>query len=327
MKEKIVNHPASFKPSWFSYQGAVQGVLNSQGVDVGLAEVIAVSGYGWITNAMKKNLCPSVPSAFHRDVWAEIYIATENLGYKTKKITSGLFELDEDQKPTIDSVKNAEKQYREVKKIIEADHPLVMWGIPIPEYGIVNGIRGEDYIVSTFRSLIGQPDTPIHYADLMSPCGLFAMWFTEPKPLDQKQVIRNTLRLGYRLGTGDVPQLDNYALGPDAYDELIKNLTKEPFDENSHHGTGYTLACLMEAKWGIAEYLAKADELLRQNLRPMSEKYMNLHKLLNECHVLFPLGPGEMTPADCEKTAEILAESKKIEVDALEDLRAVLNTL
>ena len=53
---KVVSNPAEYKPCWFSYQGSVQGVLNSLGVDFSLSDVIAVSGYWWLTNAMKKNL-------------------------------------------------------------------------------------------------------------------------------------------------------------------------------------------------------------------------------------------------------------------------------
>ncbi|MCW4013268.1 MAG: ArsR family transcriptional regulator, partial [Candidatus Bathyarchaeota archaeon] len=207
VNEKIVSNPAEFKPSWFSYQGAVKGALDSLGVEVEFSKVVAVSGYGWITNAMKHHLCPSAPSAFHSDVWTSIYRATENLGYKIELTESGIFEWDEKQKPTPESVKNAEKQFRAVKKEIDADNPVVLWGIPIPEYGIVNGYRGEEYIVSTFRRLLEQPDTPIHYTGLMAPGGLCFIKFTEPKQIDPKQVALETLRLGFKLGTGNVPQI------------------------------------------------------------------------------------------------------------------------
>lgn len=327
VNEKIVSRPAEFKPSWFSYQGAVQGVLNSLGVEVGLAEVIAVSGYGWITNAMKKHLCPSAPSAFHGDVWTSIYRATENLGYKIELITSGIFEWDENQKPTPESVKNAEKQYQAVKKEIDKDRPVIVWGIPIPEYGIVNGYRGEEYVVSTYRRLINQPDTPIHYTGLMAPGGLCVIKFTEPRQTDPKKVAEETLKLGYKLGTGDVPQTQEYVLGPEAYDVLVKNLTDEPLDENSHHGTGYTLACLMEGKWAVSEYLKQINPLLNANLTQISEKYNTVYQILDKCHEIFPLGPGMMPEEERRKTAEHLLQAKRIEVDALEDLRRVLEAI
>jgi len=327
MNEKTVSKPAEFKPSWFSYQGAVQGVLNSHGVEVGLAEVVAVSGYGWITNAMKKHLCPSAPSAFHSDIWTSIYKATENLGYKIEVIKSGIFEWDPNQKPTPESIKNAEKQYQAVKKEIDSDRPAVMWGIPIPEYGIVNGYRGEEYIVSTYRKLINQPDTPIHYTGLMAPGGLCALKFTEPRKTDPKQVAIETLRLGYTLGTGDTPQIQEYVLGPEAYDTLAKNLTDEPLDENSHHGTGYTLACLMEGKWAISEYLKQANQLIDANLVDISTKYNEVYQIINKCHEIFPLGPGEMPEKQRHETAKYLRQAKRIEVDALEDLRRVLEAI
>jgi hypothetical protein len=54
--------------------------MNSLGVDVSLSDVIAVSGYGWLTNAMKKNLCPSAPSAHHSEIWRSNFKAIQNLG-------------------------------------------------------------------------------------------------------------------------------------------------------------------------------------------------------------------------------------------------------
>ena len=325
MIEKTVSNPAKMQPSWFSYQGAVRGVLKRLGLDVELSDVIAVSGYGWITNAMKKSLCPSAPSAYHQEVWMGNYVAIENLGYKIDLITSGLFEWDDEQKPTPEAVVNAKKQYDAVVKEIDVDRPVVMWGIPIPEYGIVNGYKGEEYIVSNFRSLINQPDTPIHYTSLMAPGGLILIRFTEPKTYNPKQVAIQTLRRGYKLGTGDVPQLQEYVLGPEAYDVLIKNLTEEPFDENSHHGTAYTMACLMEAKWGVSEYLKKVDMLIEGDLVSVSEKYGELHQVLNKCHEAFPLGPGEMTEKKCTRVADLLGEAKELETTALELLGNVID--
>ena len=324
---KVVSNPAEYKPCWFSYQGAVQGVLNSLGVDVGLADVMAVSGYGWITNAMMKNMCPSAPSAYHSDIWMGNYRATENLGYKVDIVTSGSFEWDGDRKPTPESVVNAGKQFDVVKKEIDADRPVVLWGIPIPEYGVVNGYRGEDYIVKTFRSLIGQPDSPIHYTGLMAPGGLMTLRFTEQIKIDPKKVVVETLKRGYRLGIGDVPKLPEYAIGPEAYNVFVKNLTEGSFDGESYHGTAYTMACLMEAKWAIAEYLRKVDHLIDPSLAEVADKYGALHKILQSCHEEFPMGPGEMQEEKCVKVAGLLKEAKKVEVEALEDLKKALDSL
>lgn len=325
--EKIVSNPAEYKPCWFSYQGAVQGVLNSLGVDVGLNEVIAVSGYGWITNAMRKNMCPSAPSAYHRDVWMGNYRATENLGYGLEAVTSGSFERDGKQKLTTDSVVNAGKQFEVVKKEVDADRPVVMWGIPIPEYGIVNGYRGEEYIVKTFRSLIGQPDSPIQYTDLMAPGGLMILRFMARIKIDPKKAAVETLRRGYRLGIGDVNKLPEYAIGPEAYDVFFKNLTEESFDGDSYHGTAYSMACLMEAKWAIAGYLRKVDPIVGPNLIDIANKYEALHKIIQQCHEEFPMGPGEMLDEKCVVVAGLLREAKKVEVEALEDLKKVLDSI
>ena len=224
-------------------------------------------------------------------------------------------------------MKNAEKQYKAVRKEIDNDRPVVMWGLPIPEYGIVNGYRDEEYIVSTFRRLLNQPDTPIHYTGLMAPGGLLFIKFTESIQKDPKQVAVKTLKHGYKLGTGAVPQIPEYVLGPTAYDVLAKNLTMEPLDENSHHGTGYTIACLMEGKNCVGEYLKHINPIIDQDLSTISKKYHEVYQILTKCHKIFSLGPGEMPEKQRIETADYLRQAKRIEIDALEDLRVVLEAI
>ena len=127
--------------------------------------------------------------------------------------------------------------------------------------------------MSTFRSLLGQPDDPIYYSGLMAPGGLAFLRFAEPKELDPRKAAEDTLRRGYKLGVGEVPQIPEYVLGSGAYNVLVKNLTEESFDENSYHGTAYTMACLMEAKGAIAEYLRKVDPIIEPRLVDIAETY------------------------------------------------------
>ena len=116
-------------------------------------------------------------------------------------------------------------------------------------------------------------------------------------------------------------------MGPGAYDVLAKNLTEESFDENSYHGTAYTMACLMEAKGAIAEYLRKVDPIIESRLVDIADKYEALHKILQRCHVEIPMGPGEMLKGKCVKVAGLLREAKKVEVEALEGLKKALDVL
>lgn len=321
---KVVSNPAQYQPCRFSYQGAVQGVLNSLGVDVSLSDVIAVSGYGWLTNSMMKHLCPSVPSAHHSEIWRGNFKATENLGYRIEAVGSGAFIWDENQKPTPDSVVKAKKQFDLIKAEIDSDKPVVLWGIPVPAYGIVNGYENEDYIVSTYRPLINQEDTPIHYTGLMSPGGLMFLKFRGSKPLDKDKVVMETIRRGYKLGSGNVPHLGEYVVGPTAYDVLVKNLTEEETDENSYHGTAYTLACLMEAKKAVAEYLKENNPLVKPDLGSAASLYGELAEVLNRCHEEFPMGPGEMITEKSEKAANWLVEAKNLELAALTELNQIL---
>ncbi|MBN2334849.1 winged helix-turn-helix transcriptional regulator [Candidatus Bathyarchaeota archaeon] len=326
---KIIDNPAKYEKSWFSYPGAVTGVLKSVGVDVDLTDVIAVSGYGWVTNAMRGSLCPSAPSAFHCDVWMEIYEATTDLGYRVEpfNIMDG-FTWEGERKPTPESVVNARRQFDVVKKEIDAGRPAVVWGLVIPEYGIVNGYSGEDYIVSTYRSLIGQPDDPVHYTGLMAPGGLIALKFTEPVEKHPAAVAADTLRRGYRLAMGHVQKVPEYAIGLEGYDVLASNLVDERHDENSYHGFAYTVACLQESKRAASDYLRRVDMLLEPDLSGTAANYSKVHELIKECHEMFPYSfKGELEKPKCVRAAELLREAKETESAALEKLGKALDRL
>ncbi|MBD3206988.1 helix-turn-helix domain-containing protein [Candidatus Bathyarchaeota archaeon] len=295
MSERIITNPAKYERCWFSYPGALTGCLRSLGLEVDLVDVYGVSGYGWVTNAMNKHLCPSAPSAFHNKLWEEIYKATGDLGYGVEKIEiPGEFQLDEEQKPTPESVANASKLFENVKKEIDKDRPVIVWGLVIPEYGIVNGYRDKNYIVSTYRNLF-QKDDPVHYTGLMPPGGLHAIKFTQSTQPEPETASRNALKRGLRMASGEVPRVPNYTIGPDAYDVLTNNLTDEPHDENSYHGFSYTIACLHESKWGVVEYLKRADQILEIELGYTIEHYSQVQRLVGECNEIFPFAmKGEL---------------------------------
>ena len=162
---------------------------------------------------------------------------------------------------------------------------------------------------------------------MMAPGGLAFLRFAEPKELDPRKAAEDTLRRGYKLGVGDVPQIPEYVMGPGAYDVLAKNLTEESFDENSNQGTAYTMAYLMEAKGAIAEYLRKVDPIIEPRLVDIADKYDTLHKILQRCHEEIPMGPGEILKGKCVKAVGLLREAKKIEVEALEGLKKALDVL
>jgi len=323
--ERVISNPAKYERCWFSYTGALTGCLRSLGISVDLVDVYGISGYGWVTNAMNKHLCPSAPSAFHSKLWEEIYTATEDLGYSIEIIRiPGEFQLDEEQKPTPESVANASKLFEAVRKEIEEDRPVIVWGLVIPEYGIVNGYKDKYYIASTYRSLF-QNDDPVHYTGLMPPGGLHAIKFTQNTRLDKQTVVRNALKRGLRIATWDVPKVPNYTIGPDAYDTLAKNLTDEPHDENSYHGFSYTIACLHESKWGVAEYLKRADRVLELDLGDVIDSYSRVQKLVGECNEIVPFAMKEELEAHtCRKCSELLTEAKKCELEALEKLSGLL---
>jgi len=80
----------------------------------------------------------------------------------------------------------------------------------------------------------------------------------------------------------------------------------------------------MEAKWAVSEYLKQVNPLFEHDLTAASEKYAELNQVLQKCHEIFPMGPGEMLDEKCIKVAGLLMNAKKLEVEALKGVKKAL---
>ena len=102
---------------------------------------------------------------------------TNVLGYETRVYDDHKSYPTQEGYVTVEDRKRATEMFQTVKKAIDNDEPVVLWGLPIPEYGIVTGYHEKNYIVSTFRRLHNAPDNPIAFDALQAPGSLHAIIF------------------------------------------------------------------------------------------------------------------------------------------------------
>ena len=153
MERRTVAIKGSYMCCWISFNGAMGGALRAQGVECDLVDVSGRTGYAFLLNVPKGRMCPSAPTALEDSVYREMVKGAGELGAEGKLWTEpggymGNAGPDETER------ERARRLFEMVKGEIDlTGRPVVLWGLPIPEFGIVNGYEGTRYVASTYRSM------------------------------------------------------------------------------------------------------------------------------------------------------------------------------
>ena len=328
VSKKVISKKVEYMPCWLSYTGAVAGSLKSMGVDCDASDVGGRSGYSFIINVAKGVTCESGPTALHNDVWEMIYNGTEGLGVKMDHWYDDNSYPARAGSPTPDELEKVRKLFERVKKEIDDDRPVVLWGLVVPEYGIVKGYEGDSYVVSTFRSITGQPDTPVLYHELKAPGCLDAYYFKEKarqSPTADKQAIERAVK----FASGNVPVHSNYMAGPQALEEWARVLETAPDAEQHYFGNSYVGACCQEGRMMSATFLKRLAKKAKggqsKHLLEAARCYEKDAELMTQFTKIFPFKmEGKMKPEDRKKGAELLRKVKPLEEEAIGHMKKAL---
>jgi DNA-binding HxlR family transcriptional regulator len=331
LRQKVISKKAVYQPCWLSYTGAMAGSLKALGVNCDVVDVGGYSGYAFLINVSKGDTCPSGPTALGA-AWKQIHKATESLGWALEHYTEGFHCYPKvEGKHTPNEIELARKLFERVKRAINKDKPVVLWGLVVPEYGIVTGYKGESYLTSTFRHLTNQPENPILFYDLHAPSGLEAFFFKDKVKPDPILLGRGAVENAIRFAEAKNPTLDNYVAGPEALDEWANVLENLPEEKQNYHGNSYVAACVCEGRAIATEFLKRlADKhpgKHSEHLLAAAECYAKGAKLMEGFTQIFPFRfQGEMNAKDRKKAAELLRKIKPLEEEAIGHMKIALET-
>ena len=262
----------------------------------------------------------------------KIIKANENLGWSIEYYNHPPSYPEVENKHTPEEIETARNLFRKVKREIdEKDRPVVMWGLVIPEYGIINGYEGESYLTSTYRRLINQPETPILFYDLQAPGCLEAFFFKDKVEPNPAQLGKGTLERAIQFAEATVPVHDNYVAGPKALEEWANVLKNLPEEKQNYHGNSYVAACVQEGRAISEELLKRLAEKHpgrhTNNLLAAAECYKKGAKLMEKFTQIFPFKlQGEMKTEDRRRAAELLRKVKPLEEEAIKHMKQALKT-
>lgn len=311
--ERLVSREPVYQPCWLSYLGAVSGVLKSLGKDRDVVDVGGYTGYAFITNVSRGMTCPSAPTC-HRG-WVDIVPATSMLGFRISNYEDN--KCFPQSKPlSAEDHERAMKVFQIVKRSIDNDRPVVLWGLDIPEYGIVKGYKGESYLVSTYRTLNKMPDGPIRYDALDAPGCINAIIFKDEVPDMTEKDDKNALKRAIRFAEGTGLAHKNYVAGPKAYDEWADVLERESKELPSYLGNSYVSECYEEGNGLAAAFLIRlakrySNGQQTEHLMKAAKEYESAHELMKKFTAIFPFAfEGDMSVGKRKKGAEILRQVK-----------------
>ncbi|MBD3339082.1 MAG: ArsR family transcriptional regulator [Candidatus Lokiarchaeota archaeon] len=307
----IVEIPAKYVPGWISYVSSITGVLKSLNKNIDQIDVAGNTGHAFFFNVAEGITDPSGPScvvkmhSFHEGI--------EVFGWKLKEWYQPLSRDTSNLPIKPDLFK---KIFNAVKDGLERmNRPVILWGIPIPEYGIVNGYEDDKYIVSTFRSSDPEkrfgPDTDTKFDDIVPPGRMQALFFEETvlppeKEKSDLRSIRNALNLSnlHQKGSG-------YISGPNAFYEWAEVIEGE-IEFISYHGNSYISKCIYEALCFANEYISRiarrySDIAQYRYLINASDQFKEAKSLMKQYEVLFPFAfDGDLNYKKRQRGAEIL---------------------
>ncbi len=277
-----VDEKAEYVPGWISFLSTAVGILRAIGEEADLVDAGGYSGYAFHLNTAVDDTRPSAPTVAPFDLFRE---GLESLG---RQVTFGWTGPCYTPSTDEEDLARARSFFEDVKSTLtRIDRPIGIWGIPVPEFGIVNGFEGDSYLVSTFRSLRSKSteEDPIKYDLLNAPGGLSKLVFGEPLDLpSQKTIDKAALERAIHIAKGvkfEDEDVDSaYIAGPDALthwaDIIEKGIvpaSEEEYGEIkgkmklNYHGNAYVAACAREGMELAASFL------MRFSRRYKSETY------------------------------------------------------
>ena len=320
-----------YQSGWNSYISSVSGVLESLGVNDDYIQLSGRSAYCFIFKVSKGSISFLGEAILSNEAWEEIYKGTESFGWKinewkSERVYPHMWNL------TGEDFGTAKEMFYRIRFIIdEYDAPVVLWGLRVPNFGIVKGYDDDSYIVSTYYRKEALKDTPVRYDSIYAHGSFRFLYFSKSEEIkigeeeDKMSILR---AINMAKGINVLPENPvlgyQYIAGPDAYNEfadvLLNFNTSLPDIGTGFHGRFY-----QDAKAVATEYLermARKYASLPQGkpLLNASKQYRAIKNVFEEFMVLFPYydiksdkSKKRMSDEKRKKGADLLLKAKDYE--------------
>ncbi|NPD87428.1 MAG: winged helix-turn-helix transcriptional regulator [Asgard group archaeon] len=331
-KMKQVSSNPEFIPHPITLIGAIGGVLNSQGIKITKDELAGVSGYCFLTIVKENSLWVTAPESHY--LIESFLKALSKMGWKfSRYIDSGSLPSDDDfTKPLSDEdERRARKLFNLIKKEIDNDTPVILWGIPVPEWGIVRGYKDENYIVSTYRQMQEEYGNQIPYNKINASGAVVALTIEDISrrkeyKIDYKESIQRAVSIVKENKYG----FNRYITGLEAYERWASLLLNEKDEGTKYFGNAYLIQYFLAGRISAVKFLRKLNinskgKSQEESISRAIKEYQKIVEVYKELAKLFPLAYGEILDQQkCIKGAELINKLKKYEEKGVSHLEQAL---
>jgi hypothetical protein len=321
---KIVDRKGTYLCCWISFNGAVGGVLRAMGVEYDVVDVAGHSGYAFLMGVPVGRMCPSVPTSFPVTTYREFARGVSAMGIEAEILSEeGGYMCGES--ASFEDQERACALFKRVREAIDVSgRPVVLWGLPIPEFSIVNGYEGERYVASTYRSPDpAQGEELVPALGTQSPGCLMMVTFSGPASGEDTWLER-----AVRMASGKADVCQGYVSGPKAAQEWSFVLLRVGDDE--YMGNSYTAACYAEGRSNAGVFLKRMARSKKgrssRELMDASTAYARGAQVMEEYVRLFPFNfQGKLSEDSRVRDSNLLLELKEHEESAVMQMREALS--
>ncbi len=322
---KKISKEAKFQKHFLTFVGAMTGAFRSLGTKITADEIAGFTGYGFLLNVPKKGLRPSSPTSHHGfDI---IVKSLSKFGWKIKKYhepESLPSDFSYSKPLSMRDDARAKNLFEMIKKEIDKDKPVVLWGVHVPEYGIVTGYNNDNYIVSSIHTLDERFRNQIPYNKLDAEGAVYAYMFD--RKIDSKiesKDHKGSIKRAIRFAESKKLACEIFVSGVDAYDTWIEQLEEGFTEDTKYFGNQYMINSYLDARKSVVEYLGKLIKIYRgtpqiTELYQSFYEYQKVVKIYKVLSKLFPSrGFDSVTEDKCKRAITLLGLLKKHELEAI----------
>jgi hypothetical protein len=285
------------------------------GIECDKVDVAGYSGYAFAL-AVNEGLCASGPTFLD---WHKLASGICGLGRSTLSYVS--MDCYSEGNINKQTTSHARYAFKLVKQEIKANRPCVVWGLGLPEFGVVRGIEDENYICVEGG---GVPEK-IKWDEINAPGGPYVLAFPTIRSNNsdwnmEKESIRNAVIMMTRLDYAE-----NMRCALNAYDYWCSQLKEY---NAVKWANCYNTQCWAEARTFAAEFVNRICENYPK-VESLTQAQDHLSKVARQLKVvaeMFPFTmkfePEKITNLEViSKAVSCLKIAKENEVKAIEYLK------
>jgi len=294
-------------PSWLTWVTAATGCLRALGLDVDNVDVAGHSGYAFhmcITNVAGVEGPTVLP-------WRDLGGGVQRLGRSTVEFTGTPWASDEQYRG------NDLHAFELAKREVDAGRPSILWGLTMPEFGIVVGYEGQEYLYR-WSGEAGK-ELRLNYVETQNPGGAYLLCFPTasgvPQLVADRMALRNALDFLERQ-----PDHQNHRFGLEAYDVWIAALEGK---RANGFGNNYCAQCFSNGKQYARDFVRRLAERNDHAAGPLDEAIIAYEDCADAMGIVaqtFPFpGPEEETIEDLvsiDQAVEALQTARDAEMRA-----------